>query len=333
VQTDIKQLDPVTKSITITVDAETATKDYQKFLNHSARDIQIPGFRKGKAPLPMVERMYGETMKEYFLKDATDDYFNQAISEHQIGYLLMPHVKDIQWEKGSEFKAEIEIEHEPVVEINIPDPLVVPHEAVSIDDEVERFLKKLAQENATYLQVEEVIADDAVECEIKISFNAETLTHTGILFAGEAMPQRSVAELVGKKVGDVVEAQLTGNNLKLVTRAKLEKLDNDTSYSCSLMVNDIRRYVEPAIDDEFAKDLDHENLESLKAQIAADMKLRLEHNNYDAENNAIIHKLYADNPFDLPKRTIEYLSKEEAAKADDKRYQQYFEYQYRIQFS
>jgi len=333
VQTDIKQLDPVTKSITITIDAETVAKDYQKFLSRSARDIQIPGFRKGKAPLPMVERMYGETVKEYFLKDATDDYFNEAIKEHQIGYLLMPHVKDIQWEKGSEFKAEIEIEHEPEVELSIPDPLVVPHDAISLDDEVDRFLKKMAEENATYIQVEEVIADDAVECEIKISVGDETLTYTGVLFAGEAMPQRSVAELVGKKVGDVVEAQLSGNTIKLVTRAKIDKLDNNTSYSCSLMVNDIRRYVEPAIDDEFAKDLDHEDLASLKAQIANDMKLRLEHNNYDSENNAIIHKLFADSPFDLPKRTIEYLAREEAAKVEDKRYQQYYEYQFRMQFS
>ena len=332
-QTDIKQLDPVTKSITITIDAETAARDYQKFLSRSARDIQIPGFRKGKAPLPMVERMYGETVKDYFLKDATDDYFNEVIKEHQLGYLLMPHVKDIQWEKGSEFKAEIEIEHEPEVELSIPDPLVVPHEAVSLDDEVERFLKKMAQENATYLQVEEVSAEDAVECEIKIAVNDETLTHTGVLFAGDAMPQRSVAELVGKKVGDVVETQLSGNSLKLVTRTSIDKLDNDTSYPCSLMVNDIRRYVEPAIDDEFAKDMDHEDLASLKAEIASNMKLRLEHNNFDAENNAIIHKFYADGPFDLPKRTIEYLAREEAAKIEDKRYQQYYEYQFRMQFS
>lgn len=332
-QVDIKQMDPVTKEIHITVDAETAGKAYQKFLLRSARDIQIPGFRKGKAPLPMVERIYGETVKEYFVKDSIDDYFNEAVREHEIGFLVMPHVKDASWEPGSEFKAVIEIEHEPAVDIIISEPLVVPHEALLVEDEVERFLKQMAQENATYQQVEEAVADDATECEITINNGDEQLTHTGVLFAGEAMPQRSVPELVGKKVGDVAEVQLSGNTLKLTTKAKLSQLDNDTLYSCSVMVNDIRRYVEPSIDDEFAKDMEFDDLAALKAKIAEDLKLRVEHHNMDAENTAIIRKLYADNPFDLPKRTIEYLSKEEASKAKDVRYQQYYEYQYRMQFS
>jgi FKBP-type peptidyl-prolyl cis-trans isomerase (trigger factor) len=246
---------------------------------------------------------------------------------------MMPHVKDIQWDKDSEFKAVVEIEHEPAVEIQVSEPLQVPHEPVSLDDEVERFLKQMAQENATYLQVEEVIADDAVECEITFTANDEAHTLTGLLFGGEAMPQRSIPELIGKKVGDVVESSLTGNTLKLTTKAKLDKLDNDTGYPCSLMINDIRRYKEPAIDDEFAKDMDFDDLAAMKAKIAEDMRLRVEHTNYDAENSAIIRKLYADNPFELPKRTIEHLAQEESAKIADQRYRQYYEYQFRMQFS
>jgi len=272
-------------------------------------------------------------VKEYFLKDSIDEYFDQAVREHEIGFLVMPHVKDITWEKDAEFKAVVEVEHEPAVELQVPDPLKVPHEAISLDEEVEKFLKQMAQENATYMQVEEVIADDAVECEISFDVDGEAHTLTGLLFGGEAMPQRSIQALVGNKVGEVVETELSGNTLKLTTKGKLDKLDNDTSYHCRLMVNDIRRYVEPAIDDEFAKDMDFEDLSAMKAKIAEDMRLRIEHSNYDAENSAIIRKLYADNPFDLPKRTIEYLSKEESAKIDDQRYRQYYEYQYRMQFS
>jgi FKBP-type peptidyl-prolyl cis-trans isomerase (trigger factor) len=66
VQTDIKQLDPVTKSITITIDAETAARDYQKILSRSRQGHPDPWIPQGKAPLPMVERMYGETVKDLF---------------------------------------------------------------------------------------------------------------------------------------------------------------------------------------------------------------------------------------------------------------------------
>ena len=81
-QVDIKQIDPVTKEITITVEASKAQADYQKYLAKSAKRIQIPGFRKGKAPLARVEREYKESIVASFLEDATDDYFGQGKIKH-----------------------------------------------------------------------------------------------------------------------------------------------------------------------------------------------------------------------------------------------------------
>jgi len=61
VKIEIKEVSSVLRELTLTIDAETATKDYMTVLGGFKKMASIPGFRKGKAPMKMVETMYGET--------------------------------------------------------------------------------------------------------------------------------------------------------------------------------------------------------------------------------------------------------------------------------
>ena len=330
-QVEFNNVNAVTKQITINVPVEIATKAWDKYLRKAAKDVAIPGFRKGKAPLNMVERMYSDTLLDYFLKDSVNDFFEAAVEEHQINYLLFPEVKDIKWEKGDEMIITVEIEHEPELTFVQLDNLSVPHHPVTIESEVDKYLEELRKENGRIIDVEEAQASDNVEVEITVEGIEEPLQAN--LFAGTEPPSRSFEDLVGAHTGDKLEAEFSGMMIKLISKNAKLNLNNETYYPCNLIVGGINRVVYPELDDEFAKDMEFEDMAAMRAKIEDDLRLKNEHQNYDVNNFAIISKLFVDNNFDLPMKTIDYLAKKEAEKSPYAQYRQYLEYQYKMQIS
>ncbi|MDZ4182987.1 MAG: trigger factor [Candidatus Cloacimonadaceae bacterium] len=332
-QVELKQINAVTKEVNLIVETERADKAYKKYLNKAARDVQVPGFRKGKAPLSMVERMHADTIRDYFMKDIVDEVFEEAVKEHDIHFLLYPEVKDIVWEPGSEMKIVIEIEHEPDVEFKQTEGLRVPYTPVSLEDEAMKYIKQLTEENAKVIDVETAEENDMVTSELSFDLRGTAHTYNAVLFAGEKLPQRSFKELLGAKTGDTLDINISGNTIKLTTKQNLPDLDNDTEYPCKVMVNSVTRYTVPTIDDDFAKDMEFDSLDEMKAKIMADLQTRVEHQNINGENFAVISKLYVDNRYDLPHRTIEYLAEKEVERLGKPEWKQYYEYQIKMQIA
>ena len=332
-QVEFNPLNAVTKEINISVPSERVNKEYDKFLRKTAREVSIPGFRKGKAPLAMVERMYADTLQEHFYKDIVDVVFDEVTDEYQIHYLLFPEVKEVSWEKDSDMQIKIEIEHQPIIEFKQLEGLRVPHKPLSLDDEVAKYLETLQHDNSRVIDVEIAAEDDYVEVELSFAHGSETFTRTGGLFAGSNAETRSLEVLTGCKTGDKVEAKISGRTIMLVTRDSKLKLEQEFMYPCQLLVNSITREEIPALDDEFAKDMDFDNLEQMHAKIAEDMRLRNEQINIQIDNFSIVTKLYVDNNFDVPEKTIEYLAEQEASKVDNPEYRKFYQYQYRMQIA
>ena len=71
---EIKEISTVKQEITIIIEADTALKDYQKSLQKFKKFVAIPGFRKGKAPLALIERTYADYAKQEFLDNSIDKY-------------------------------------------------------------------------------------------------------------------------------------------------------------------------------------------------------------------------------------------------------------------
>jgi FKBP-type peptidyl-prolyl cis-trans isomerase (trigger factor) len=333
VQVEFNAINAVTKEINISVPSDKVNKSYEKYLRKAARDVAIPGFRKGKAPLNMVERMHADSIKDYFYKEIVDEVFDEVAAEHDIHFLLFPEVKDISWEKGSDMQIKIEIEHEPSLEFKQLEGLSVPHKPQLLEEEVGKYLETLRQENGRVIDVETAIADDNVEVELTFKHGSETFTRTANLFAGGGVNNRSLEALTGCKTGDKLEAELPGKAIMLAAKDGGLPLEREFKYKCGILVNSVTRMQYPDLDDEFAKDMEFDSLDQMKAKIADDMRLKNEHVNINIDNFSIIGKLFVDNNFDLPNKTIEYLAEKEAEKIDNPEYRKFYIYQYRMQIA
>jgi len=333
VQVDFNQVNAVTKEINVNIPAERVDKAYEKYLRKASREIAVPGFRKGKAPLNMVERQHAESLKEYFYKDYVDEIFGEIEKEYELHYLLFPEIKEINWEKGQDMTMKIEIEHEPALEFKQLEGLTVPRTPQLLEDEVAKFIHQLQQDNARIIDVESAIKDDLVMIDLSFAHGAEKFTKPAVLFAGDELNNRSLGALVGCKTGDTLETKLKGKAILLAIHDSKLPLENEFEYDCQIMVNSITRREIPELDDEFAKDMEFDSLQQMKDKIAEDLRLVNAHVNMNINHQSIITKLFVDNKFDLPTKTIDYLAEKEVEKVDKPEYRKYYLYQYRIQIA
>ncbi len=321
-QTEFKQINATSEEIVLTVEAERVDSAYQKYQLKSAKQLEVPGFRKGKAPLQMVTRMYGDKIRDYFEKDFVDEVFAEAVQEYNIKFLLYPEVKEIQWEQGSEMKITLEIEHEPKIEFKQLENLRVPFLPLDLAQEVDKFIANLAKEHMSVLDVDAAVGGDNVNVNLWFEMNGNSHVVLTNVFAGEEILAAFPEKLVGARTGDKLEANLKGGELqKLLSPEDIPDLDPESDYACTFEVNSITRNVVPQIDDEFARDMDFADLPEMKAKIAADLKARVEHTNIDGEHSAILSQLYRDNPFQLPAKTLRYIAGQELNNIDE-RYRQ-----------
>lgn len=332
-QVEFKPINGTSKEITITVPAERVNKAYEKYLHKAAKKITIPGFRTGKAPLSMVERQHADSLMDYFYKDFVDEVFDEAAVEHDIHYLLFPEVKDIIWEKGADMILKIEVEHEPTIDFVQLEGLNVPYQPQILDEEVDNYLLSLSQENGRVEDIEIAEDNDMVQAEISFKHGGESYTRNAVLYAGETGALRILEGLIGVKTGDKLELPIAGRGIKLATQDASLPLENDFEYPCSLVVNSITRTKYPELDDEFAKDMEFDSMEQMRAKIAEDMKLHIEHVNINRENAGIVNKLFQDNKYDMPYKTINYLAAQEADKIENPEYRKFYEYQYQMQIT
>jgi len=335
VQVDFTPVNLAKKEVLLTVEAERVSNSYRKYLVKSAGEVSIPGFRKGKAPLSMVERSHGEKIRDYFTKDFVDEVFTEATKEHDIQFLLYPEIKEINWEPGQNMTIKIEIEVEPEVSFTQIEGLRIPYKPLELDDEVEHYIEELRKEYSTMIDVDdEIIETDEVEFEVKLTLEGkELVTNYTRKINIEVEPQIAEAA-IGKKIGDTFVLRLPHNYVHYIFK-NIEHEHQEGLEDLSFMINAIRRQQLPTIDDEFAKDLEFDSVQDMKDKIIAELAPKNELKNYNIRMNALISKLYIDNIFDLPEKAIQYLAEKELDqhKITEEKWRKYYELQIRYQIT
>ena len=271
----------------ISVDKETFADATQKAFQRNVKKINIAGFRKGKAPRAMVEKLYG---KDVFYEDALNIVYPDAAeaSIKESGLTLVGGNKDIDFElvsmdeNGVEFK--ITVTTKPEVTISNYKGLSAEKETVSVgDDEIEAEINRLADRNSRLVVVERA-AKDGDTAVIDFEGFVDDVAFDGgkgsgyslVIGSGQFIPGFE-EQIIGKKAGEEFDVNVT-----FPEEYGAENLAGKPAvFKCTL--HDIKEKELPAIDDEFAKDVsEFDTLEAFKEdfktktqerkQLAADNK-------------------------------------------------------------
>jgi trigger factor len=140
VKTTVEQLTPTRVKIAISVTPDELKPSIDHAYGHIAESINIPGFRKGKVPPPLIDQRVGkEAVLEHAVNDGLDGFYRQAITENELRPLGKPSADIVGWPSKKDFSGDLELAIEVDVrpEITLPDynDLEVTVDAVEVADE------------------------------------------------------------------------------------------------------------------------------------------------------------------------------------------------------
>ncbi len=305
----VETLEKNMAKLVIEVPAEELEKALQAAYNKNKSKISIPGFRKGKVPRQMVEKMYGPG---FFYEDAANMLipveYEKAADECGLELVSRPVIDIEQIEKGKPFIFTAEVAVKPEVTLGEYKGLEVAKSDVEVsDEEVAAELEKEREKNARTISVE----DRAVENGDMIMLDFEGFVN-GVAFDGgkgenypltigsNAFIPGFEEQLVGAKIGEDVEVNVTFPEEyqapELAGRAAV--------FKCK--VNEIKVKELPELDDDFAQDVS--KFDTL-AEYKEDVKAKLAANKADAakraKEDAVIEKIIENAQMDIPEAMID----------------------------
>ena len=304
---EVKNISTTVNELTLTVPAEDAAKEYNKVLNSFKKMVVIPGFRKGKAPQHMLEKLYGEHAKEEFFNQKLGVFYKKALDTENITPINQGEVVDAKWEKGSDLVAVYRYEVMPEIKVENYEGLEVPFEETPFKPEmIEATLEDFRKQMGSEEEIDVATANgDVITAKFKFLDEDKNVTkEINRTFAlGDNVYCASFnSKLAGSKIGDEVETLL----FTKADKHEDEEITSDLFGKKFLVeVTGITRQILPEINDDFAKDLEYDSLDEMKAKLEEELKGRLDKENFNRKREAILAKLIEANPFELPKSMLE----------------------------
>lgn len=304
----MEKIEKNTVELEVTVEAKVFSAAVNKAAKALANKVNIPGFRKGKAPRLMVERHVG-TASLY--NEAVDDLigpaYTKAVDEAGIEPVDRPEVDLVQMEDGKEliFKAKVTVK--PEVELGDYKGLDVEKTAVTVsDEEVEADLKRKQEQHAKVINLEEGTVENKDTVTLDFSGSVDGVLFEGgtaegydlVIGSGSFIPGFE-EQILGAQIGQDVDV-----NVRFPDEYHVEDLKGkDALFKVKL--HKIKRKELTPLDDEFAKDVsEFETLDELKVDLR-DKLMKAAEQRAEAEyGNTIVAKAVANASVEIPEAMI-----------------------------
>ena len=295
--------------LTFTIEAEKFDEGMKKVYTKTAKYFSIPGFRKGKAPMSLIEKTYGPAIfYEDTFNEIVPEIYDKELKENGIEAVSKPEIEITQMEKGKDLIFTATVQTKPEVKLGKYKGIELQKSDVSVlAADVKKELDKMAQKNARIVTVE----DRAVKNKDIAVIDFEGFVD-GVAFEGGKAENHELEigsktfipgfeeQVIGMKIGEEKDI-----NVKFPEEYFSKELaGKDATFKVKL--HEIKVKELPAIDDEFAKDVsEFDTLKELKSSIKE--RLIEEKNNqakYKLEDDAI--KAVSENTkIDIPSGMIE----------------------------
>lgn len=292
---------------------EFSADDFNAAMNRAfkknAGRFSIPGFRKGKAPIGMVKRYYGEGV---LYDDAIDDIVNpaysEAVEEHKIDPVSRPELDILEIGSDKGLKVKIQVTVKPDVQLGEYKGVEAVRPVVNITDEqVEQELKRVQERNSRMVPVDDRAVQDGDTANINyeglkdgVPFEGGTAEdHDLVIGSGSFIPGFE-DQIIGHDPGDEFDVELS-----FPEEYHAEELAGQPVVF-KVRLNSIKVKEVPELDDEFAKDVsEFDTLAEYKESLREDLKKNADHAaDHEFEGNCL--KVAAANAsIDLPEVMIE----------------------------
>ena len=307
---ETKKVDTNRYQLEITVDGEKFREAIKEAYKKNGKKINVPGFRKGKAPLHIIETYYGS---EVFFEDAFNLLYNDLVDEAitESGLKVINDKMDfdlvsISKDDGVDFK--VSVTTYPEIEVGEYKGLKAEKAAVKVDAaEVNAEVNAMAERNARMVSVEDraaangdtVIIDFEGFADGKAFDGGKAEGHSLVLGSGQFIPGFE-EQIVGKNIGDEFDVNVTFPE----DYGAKELAGKEALFKVKLHEIKVREL--PKVDDEFAKDVsEFDTLKELKADLKKKALDRKKKAAEEAVENALVQQIVDSIKGEIPEAMFE----------------------------
>ena len=295
--------------LTVEVPAEQFVDAIKKAYNKNKNRFNVPGFRRGKAPQMMIEKMYGVGV---FYEDAADEAINEtyadAMKESGLDIVSRPEISIEQIEKGKPFIYTALVAVKPEVSLGQYKGIEVEKADASVKEEdIEAELKRVQNQNARLVSITDrpVAKDDQVVIDFDGSvdgkaFDGGKAEDYPLTIGSHAFIDTFEDQLIGKNIGEECEVHVTFpgeyHAKELAGKPAVFKVK----------IKEIKVRELPELDDEFAGEVsDFDTLEEYKKDIEAKISERKQKAAATENENRVVDKVVEGASMEIPERMID----------------------------
>ena len=299
----------------ITVSAAELEEKVNEKLAEAQPEIEMKGFRKGKVPMPLLKKQFGQRLLGEAMQETIDGAMNQHFEASGDKPALQPEVKmtNEDWKEGDDVNVEMSYEKLPEIpEVDLKSISLEKMTAKAGDDEVDEALKNLAEtaqdfkardEGAAAADGDQVVFDFVGKVDGEAFEGGSAEDYPLVLGSGSFIPGFE-EQLVGAKAGEEKDVTVT-----FPEEYQAEHLaGKEAVFSCT--IKEVKEPVAAELDDELAKKFGAESLDALKEQIRERLEAEYAGAARQVTKRALLDKLDEMVKFDLPPTLVEAEAKQ-----------------------
>ncbi len=313
---EVTELGPMKRALKIEVPVEEVQQRFVRAYTELNKQVRIPGFRPGKAPVQLLEKRYAKAVEEDVIRSLVPDYYDKAIRQAGIIPVVVeiPPLERVKISRDAAFSFTATVEIKPTIELRdykAPNPISLKPDTRTVTDEqidkaLEVFRERMAQLHPAPAGTTLAEGDFAV---LDLEGRLDGKVLEGTVKEGQLHKVGSQTSILGVEVDSHIIGKSDGQVVEIPqaypsTHPDHRVAGKTVTFHCTIRA--IKQKQLPRLDDEFAKDCGaYTTLQELREHLKGEMERTLKKDIEDSYKNTILKRLTEMHHFDLPETLVE----------------------------
>ena len=313
---EVTELGPNKRALKIEVPEDEVNRQFAQAYVDLNRQVRIPGFRPGKAPLALLEKRYAKVVEEDLIRKLIPDYYDKAV--RQAGFVAVqmevPPLERAKIKKNAPFSFTATVEIKPPIELRdykAPNPISLkPDKRVVTDKQVMEALDRLREQHAQLDAAPSgAVIGEGDYAVLDVEGFVDTAQVEGAKKEGHLHKVGSKLPVLGIEVDEALLGKREGDSVEIPQPYPDTHPDPQLAGKTvvfRILIKAVKRKKLAALDDEFAKDCGpYSSLEELKAKLRGEIEATLKRDIDESYKDQILKRLVETHHFDLPESLVE----------------------------
>jgi trigger factor len=307
-QVSVESIGKLERRMQVQVPAERVSKEIATRLQTISRTARLNGFRPGKAPLKVIRQQFGSQVHREVIGDLLQSSYAEAVNENKLSPAGNPRIEPQSMDEGQDLKYTATFEVFPEVALKPMESLQVDRVSAEVtESDIDAMIERLRKQQMKYAAVNRAAASSD---KVTIDFEGAI---DGVPFAGGKGENVAIVLGEGRMLPDLERGLIgaaPGEKRDISVNFPADYRATELAGKTAVFATEVKTVEEPVLpelDEEFCKafGVTEGGLAKLREDVAANMRRELEQALRNRNKAAVMDKLYAANPTDVPNVLIE----------------------------